>query len=248
MRSAKYYYNAHTCSYELSQRSPWDTGMNLLALLSFSTILAVGLLRSYTACFQAPLEAQLQQENTTLRQYYQKIQEDLQHGQEVLAHLQRNDDDLYRTILEKEPIPHTVRQAGAGGTNKYAHILDKERLIQRTLQKVDGLKRQMYIQSRSYDELQRVASQRRCMLAGFGFITKYAHLKSFAVRPGQRVNRGQCIGYVGMTGTATAPHLHYEVLKNKKNVNPAYYFFNDLNATEYEEMIAIAARSTHVPS
>lgn len=55
---------------------------------------------------------------------------------------------------------------------------------------------------------------------GFGITTRYAHLSRYAVRPGQSVQRGQVIGYVGSTGRSTSPHLHYEVLVNGQLTNP----------------------------
>lgn len=76
---------------------------------------------------------------------------------------------------------------------------------------------------------------------GFGYRTRYAHMHGFAVHNGQRVKRGELIGYVGDTGLSTAPHLHYEVMINRQQVNPVHYFFNDLNATEYEKIIELAS-------
>ncbi|HMJ68044.1 MAG TPA: M23 family metallopeptidase [Cyclobacteriaceae bacterium] len=76
---------------------------------------------------------------------------------------------------------------------------------------------------------------------GFGYRTRYAHMHGFAVHQGQRVKRGELIGYVGDTGLSTAPHLHYEVMINRQQVNPVHYFFNDLNATEYEKIIELAS-------
>lgn len=76
---------------------------------------------------------------------------------------------------------------------------------------------------------------------GFGFMTRYGHCDKVKVRDGQKVNRGEIIGFVGSTGTATSPHLHYEVHKNGQTVDPVHYFFNDLNPSEYEELIKIAA-------
>lgn len=76
---------------------------------------------------------------------------------------------------------------------------------------------------------------------GFGYRTRYAHMHGFAVHPGQRIKRGELIGYVGDTGLSTAPHLHYEVMINRQQVNPVHYFFNDLNATEYEKIIELAS-------
>ncbi len=78
---------------------------------------------------------------------------------------------------------------------------------------------------------------------GYGYKTIYAHLDRFNVRVGQKVKRGDVIGFVGSTGLSLAPHVHYEVLLNGVNVDPANYYFNDLTAAEYERMIEIASRS-----
>ena len=61
---------------------------------------------------------------------------------------------------------------------------------------------------------------------GYGYSTRYGHLSSFAVQPGQRVKRGDIIGYVGSTGRSTGPHLHYEVRLNNNAVNPLEYILN----------------------
>ena len=61
---------------------------------------------------------------------------------------------------------------------------------------------------------------------GYGYSTRYGHLSSFAVRPGQRIKRGEIIGHVGSTGRSTGPHLHYEVRVNNNPVNPLEYILN----------------------
>ena len=76
---------------------------------------------------------------------------------------------------------------------------------------------------------------------GYGYKTNYAHLSKFAVKKGQKVKRGQVIGYVGNTGKSTGSHLHYEVLKNNKTIDPIHFFFNDLSAEEYEKILEQAA-------
>jgi murein DD-endopeptidase MepM/ murein hydrolase activator NlpD len=78
---------------------------------------------------------------------------------------------------------------------------------------------------------------------GFGYKTRYAHLNEFNVRRGQEVKRGEVIGYVGSSGLSVAPHLHYEVMKGNKNVNPVDYYFNDLTPKQYEKMIFISSNS-----
>ena len=76
---------------------------------------------------------------------------------------------------------------------------------------------------------------------GYGYETVYAHLSGFNVSQGQGVKRGDVIGYVGNSGASTAPHLHYEVLKDGQRVNPAFYYFMDLTPDEFDRMIAISS-------
>lgn len=77
---------------------------------------------------------------------------------------------------------------------------------------------------------------------GFGYQTIYAHMKEIFVKKGQRVKRGDVLGTVGNSGLSTAPHLHYEVVKNGVKVDPVNYFYNDLTPEEYEQVIELASR------
>jgi murein DD-endopeptidase MepM/ murein hydrolase activator NlpD len=76
---------------------------------------------------------------------------------------------------------------------------------------------------------------------GYGYRTRYAHMSKYIVRKGQKIKRGEVIGYVGNTGTSTGPHLHYEVEKNGKKINPANFYSNDLSPEEYERMLEISS-------
>jgi murein DD-endopeptidase MepM/ murein hydrolase activator NlpD len=78
---------------------------------------------------------------------------------------------------------------------------------------------------------------------GYGYKTLYAHMSRFNVKKGQRVNRGDVIGFIGSTGTSTAPHLHYEVIKNGEKINPMNFFFNDLTPEEYEKVLELSSKS-----
>jgi murein DD-endopeptidase MepM/ murein hydrolase activator NlpD len=78
---------------------------------------------------------------------------------------------------------------------------------------------------------------------GFGYESLYAHMSRVAVRPGQKIKRGQIIGYVGNTGTSTGPHLHYEVMKNGEKVDPSFYFYSDITPEQYEDMLKRSANA-----
>ena len=77
---------------------------------------------------------------------------------------------------------------------------------------------------------------------GFNFKTVYAHNKDFKVKEGDTVKRGQLIATIGNTGKSTAPHLHYEVHKGNKAVNPIYYFFNDITPQQFQKMVRLSRR------
>jgi murein DD-endopeptidase MepM/ murein hydrolase activator NlpD len=72
---------------------------------------------------------------------------------------------------------------------------------------------------------------------GFGYQTVYAHLHEILVEEGKQVEKGELIGTLGSTGRSTGPHLHYEVRKNDRPVNPMYFFYEDLSPEEYQEII-----------
>ncbi|HLT41102.1 MAG TPA: M23 family metallopeptidase [Sphingobacteriaceae bacterium] len=77
---------------------------------------------------------------------------------------------------------------------------------------------------------------------GHGYETLYGHMSKIKVRKGQKIKRGEVIGHVGNTGISTGPHLHYEVIKNKKPVNPINFFYNDLTPSEYLAMTEAASQ------
>lgn len=78
---------------------------------------------------------------------------------------------------------------------------------------------------------------------GYGYETLYGHMFRVKARSGQRVNRGEIIGYVGSTGKSTGPHCHYEVHKNGRPIDPVYFFYNDLTPEQFDRMLKMAAAS-----
>ena len=76
---------------------------------------------------------------------------------------------------------------------------------------------------------------------GFGYTSLYAHLYKFNVKRYQKVKRGDLIGYVGNTGRSNAPHLHYEIFKDKVKINPINFYYGNLTAKEYDELLKQAS-------
>ena len=320
MARIKYYYDTETCKYERIKVSKWDIILNSMGFLTVSLILAVGLVFVFNKYFESPKEILLKKENAELKLHYDILDKEMSDVKEMLSILEERDDNVYRVIFEAEPISDNVRTAGTGGSEKYASLLDdgleQEELIISDYERIDKLKRQMYIQTRSYDEVIDMALNKVDMLAsmpaiqpitnqelsrlasgfgyrihpiykvkkmhwgidfsaprgtpiyatgdgvvkqarssylktgygnqveidhGYGFVTKYAHMQKYVVKKGENVKRGQLIGYVGSSGGSTAPHVHYEIIKNGKKINPIQYIIN-VSDEEYRILHELASR------
>ena len=318
MSKIKYYYDTETCKYERVKVKKRDIVINALGFLSLSLVLAVGIIVVLSQYFDSPKETALKRENADLKQYYDLMEDQLANMEDMLDVLQAKDDQVYRTIFEAEPIPETVREAGSGGVLRYRNLLESDLtnkdLVVGNLNTIDRIKKEMYIQTKSYDEILDLATNKDAYYAampaiqpiknenlrrfasgfgmrtdpmlkvrkmhygadfsaqqgtpiyatadgkvsrtrksntglgwsikidhGYGFETVYGHMSRFAVKPGEKVSRGQIIGYVGNTGKSTAPHLHYEVHVNGKAKNPVYYFYQDLNAEQFDEILRLSA-------
>jgi murein DD-endopeptidase MepM/ murein hydrolase activator NlpD len=76
---------------------------------------------------------------------------------------------------------------------------------------------------------------------GYSYSTLYGHMSRIKAKKGQRVKRGEVIGYVGSTGKSTGSHLHYEVFKGRKRLDPIYFFYNDLTPEQYQQILKLAA-------
>ena len=77
---------------------------------------------------------------------------------------------------------------------------------------------------------------------GFGYTTIYAHLSEYNVRRGQQVKRGDIIGFVGSTGRSQAPHLHYEVWKDRVRINPINFYYGNLSPEEFQILLRSASQ------
>ncbi|GFR77350.1 peptidase M23 [Elysia marginata] len=77
---------------------------------------------------------------------------------------------------------------------------------------------------------------------GYGYMSLYAHLSKYTVHRGEKIRRGEIIGYVGNTGRSQAPHLHYEIWKDGNRINPINFYYGSLSTQEFDEMLRVASQ------
>jgi len=318
MPRTKYKFNPDSLSFDKVRLGIKALFLRFLAYFTGSIIIALIYWVIFASFFDSPKEKALKREVEQMTIQYELIHREMANVESVLDGLQKTDDNLYRTIFEAEPIPTTLRDGGIGGTNRYESLegYTNSQLVIETTVRLDKIRKKVYVQSKSFDDLIKLAENKEDMLKsvpaiipisnkdltrtasgfgwrihpiykiskfhygmdftapagtdvyasgnatvvavikskrgygnhiildhGFGYTSIYAHLLDFNVRLGQKVQRGDVIGYVGSTGTSVANHLHYEIKLNGVNVDPVNYYFEDLSAGEYVRMIEIASKT-----
>jgi murein DD-endopeptidase MepM/ murein hydrolase activator NlpD len=194
MARIKYYYDTETCRYERVKISKADVVINALGIVFLCMVFGAVFALLYTVYFPSERELALMNENKELLEHYEKLNKEMEAANQMLAYLQERDDDIYRVIFEQDPIPSSIRQAGVGGIDRYADLLDEnlsqEELIINSKQKIDKLRRQIYIQTKSYDELAHLAKDKTEMLSSIPAIQPIANkdLKRFASGFGMRTH------------------------------------------------------------
>jgi len=167
MKKIKYYYNTHSLSYERHEESVWVKVWRVIGFISAAVVFALVIVYLAYTYVDSPKEKQLKREIGQLKLQYNLLNRKLDDVDVVLDELENRDDKTYRVILEAEPIPSTVRQAGVGGSARFNELegYSNSELMINTAEKLDKLRRRMYIQSKSYDELARVVKSKAEMLA-----------------------------------------------------------------------------------
>jgi murein DD-endopeptidase MepM/ murein hydrolase activator NlpD len=318
MPPTKYKFNPDSLSFDKIRLGIRALLLRFLAYFIGSVLVALIYWVVFASFFDSPKEKALKREVEQMTIQYGLIHREMATVESVLEDLQKTDDNLYRTIFEAEPIPSTLRDGGIGGVNRYEALegFNNSNLVIETANRLDKIRKKVYVQSKSFDDLINMAKNKEEMLQsvpaiipvsnkdltrtasgygwrihpiykiskfhfgmdftaplgtevyatgngtviallsaqrglgkhiiidhGFGYKSIYAHLSNFNVRLGQKVLRGDIIGYVGSTGTSVVNHLHYEIKLNGVNVDPVNYYFEDLNSAEYERMIEIASKT-----
>ena len=312
MAKVKYYYDSDTLSYKKIQTRKRDRFRRAMLFIIASALfgfLSVTVLLQYIA---SPKEKVMQRELENLKLNYELLSKRMEQSQQILNEIQDRDNNIYRVYFEANPIPEEQRKAGFGGVNRYKSLegFDYSKMITEDTKKMDVLIKQLYVKSKSLDEISSYAKDKEALLAaipavqpvsnqdltrmasgygwrldpftkarkfhkgmdftapkgipiyatgngvvtradnassgfgnhiridhGFDYLTIYAHLSKYNVRKGQRVKRGDLIGFVGSTGRSQAPHLHYEVWYKDQAVNPINFYYGDLTPEEFQEML-----------
>lgn len=311
MAKVKYYYDSETLSYrkiERRKRDKFKKGVLLVLAAGLFMILGFVLL---TPLFETPKEKELKRELEFVKLNEELHSKKIDQLSSILEEIQERDNNIYRLYFEVNPIPKEQREAGFGGVNRYKALegFDNTEMVKGVTEKMDILSKQLYIQSKSLDEIVHLAEDKEKLLAaipaiqpveneyltrmasgygwrsdpftkarkmhygmdftaprgtpiyasgdgvvlradqgaagygkhiridhGYGYVSLYAHLSKYNVRKRQQVKRGDIIGFVGNTGRSQAPHLHYEIHKNGRKINPINFYYGNLSPEEFAAM------------
>ncbi|MDD4427961.1 MAG: M23 family metallopeptidase [Paludibacter sp.] len=166
MAKKKYYFNPETLSYEETDNTLLFKLKRLLIHLFSGVSLGIVFFFIFVSLISSPEEVQLIQEKNRLHAQYKLLERNMDEVSEILADLQQRDDNLYRVVFQADPIPYSIRKSTAGNSEYYRQLLSmtNSQIAVATTQKYNELKKQLYIQSNSYDELVKLASNQEEML------------------------------------------------------------------------------------
>ncbi|MBR4922717.1 MAG: M23 family peptidase, partial [Bacteroidaceae bacterium] len=155
MRKVYYIYNPKTRTYDRIYPTVRQRALSIMRRLFVGMGLGAGSFILLLFIFGSPSEKELRIENSRLIAQYHVLSRRLDEALGVMKGIQQRDDNLYRVVLQTDPVSDAVRQAGYGGTNRYEELMDmaNSELVINTTQKMDMLNRQLYIQSQSFDEV-----------------------------------------------------------------------------------------------
>ena len=177
MAKVKYYYDTKTLNYQRIEKTTWDKLKNTLFFLGTSTFCGIVIIIIFFQFFDSPKEKRLKREISGLLTQYNLINDNLNSIDLVLKDMQDRDDNIYRVIFEADPIPLSIRKAGFGGVNRYKHLenLSNSELVTKTSKQIDIISKQIYIQSKSFDEVIELAKNKTELLSSLPSIQPVAN-------------------------------------------------------------------------
>ena len=167
MSKVKYRFNTKSLTYEKVKVTFRERMLRFLSYLATGIVFAAVTIALAYKLLDSPKEKQLKRENAALQLQYDLLNKKMDKIDYVLGDLQDRDDNIYRVIFEAEPIPNSIRKAGFGGSDRYSSLegFDNTELMQETTERLDRITKQLYIQSKSFDEVVKMAKNKKQLLA-----------------------------------------------------------------------------------
>lgn len=155
MRKVYYIYNPKTRTYDRIYPTMRQRVMSYLRRLFVGMGLGAGSFIVLLLIFGSPSEKDLRMENSRLQAQYHILSSRLDESLQVMKGLQQRDDNLYRVMMQADPVADALRTPSYNKTNRYEDLMElpSAKLVVNTTQKMDLLERQLYIQSKSFDEV-----------------------------------------------------------------------------------------------
>jgi murein DD-endopeptidase MepM/ murein hydrolase activator NlpD len=188
MARIKYYYDTETCKYERIKTTTSDIILNALGIFSLTLAMAAGILLISSSYFESPKELILKNEVKEMEFYYDNLLLEVEKLHNQLGNMEYRDDNIYRVVLGAEPIDKSIREAGIGGIDRYQDVKEKniihEDIIVKLSESVDNLRRKIYIESKSQDEVVDLAESKEKLFAAIPAIQPVANKQLIALASG----------------------------------------------------------------
>ncbi|MHA7941901.1 M23 family metallopeptidase [Formosa sp. 3Alg 14/1] len=167
MSKVKYYYDPETLSYRKIERKKRKTFKYILGFITASALFGFLTVFVTSHFVESPKEKALKRELTNMKLQYDLLNKKMDEASEVLASVEDRDNNIYRIYFEANPIPEEQRKAGFGGINRYKGLegYDNSKLIIESSKKLDILQKQIVVQSKSLDEIAKLAEDKEKLLA-----------------------------------------------------------------------------------
>lgn len=167
MAKKKFHFNPETLSYEQIEHTitHWLKQFLIHGLSGLS--LGAVFFFVFVSTIQSPEEKQLSEEKRNMQAQYKLLERQFDEVQSIITDLQQRDDNLYRVVFQADPIPLSVRKGTSANTEYFEQLLDmtNSEIVVSTTKQLNELKKQLYIQSKSYDDLVILAKNKENMLA-----------------------------------------------------------------------------------
>ena len=166
MNNNKFFFNKETLKYSVIEKSYKKIFYKWTLYFFASILIAFVYYIVFSTFFDTPKELELKREKNELASYYSVLLGRIENSELVLKDIQQRDDNIYRTIFAKEPIPVDVRLFGIGGTNMYTELerFSNSDIVIKTTKALDMLSKKLYVQSKSFDEIVKLAKSKEDML------------------------------------------------------------------------------------